>query len=85
MAGQGLAQLPGPVPVAYIPQPDRLVLAGRGQGAPIGGKRPPVHRVGVAGQGLAQLPGPVSVADIPQLDGLVVADGGQGAPVRVQR
>jgi transposase len=38
-----------PLKAGQIPQPRGLVVAGGGQGAPVGGERHPVHLVGVAG------------------------------------
>ena len=53
------------VPVAEIPQPDGLIEARAGQGAPVRSKHHSPYYPGVAGQGWAKLLGPVPVAEIP--------------------
>jgi hypothetical protein len=81
VAGQGLAERVGPVPVRQIPQDDRVLTIGGGQRAFIGeGYR--VHRVGTAGQGLAERVGLIPVREIPEANGSVCVGGRQGAPIR---
>ena len=68
MAGQGLAERVGPVPVREIPHADGSVCVGGGQGAPVGGDGHAPDSRGVTGQWLAQLAGPVPFRQIPQDD-----------------
>jgi hypothetical protein len=86
VAGQGWAELSGPVTVGQIPQSDGLVFAASSQGAPVRGERNPEYCADFTGdQGLAEWLRSFAVGQIPQPDGLVEACGGQGAPVGGKR
>jgi hypothetical protein len=85
VAGQGVAELVGPIPVREIPGEDGSVCIGAGQGAPIPGDGHTPDPRGGAGKWLAELVGPVPVRQIPQNDSSVCVSGRQGAPIRSER
>ena len=81
---EGLAEPLGPGRVGEVPQDNRVVAAGGGQGVPVAGVHHR-HWAGVAGEGLAEPLGPVPVGEIPQDNRSAEVSGGQGGSVGCER
>ena len=76
----GLGDVAGQLALGDVPQPDGLVVAGRGEGVAVGAEGDRVHRPSVAAESLKLLAG----GEVPELDGVVVAPGRQGLAVRAE-